>query len=163
MRIIGSLQQTGTDRGSVHVEDVFDTAIEDLWEACTDPERLARWIADVSGDLRVGGAFRARFTSGWEGTGRVEVCEPPRRLVVRTTEDGESQEHTIEATLTPEGDRTVLVIEERGLPAGELAAYGAGWQVHLEDLAASLAGRDRCDMSARWRELFPTYEQLTVG
>ncbi|MGN6781606.1 MAG: SRPBCC domain-containing protein, partial [Marmoricola sp.] len=104
--------------------------------------------------------FRARFTSGWEGSGRVEVCEAPRRLVVWTTEEGASQEHAIEATLTPEGDRTLLVIEERGLPAGELPAYGAGWQVHLEDLGASLAGRDRCDMGARWGELFPAYQEL---
>lgn len=32
------------------------------------------------GDLRLGGEFRARFSaSGWEGTGRVDVCEPLRQ------------------------------------------------------------------------------------
>lgn len=42
------------------------------------PERLARWIGEVEGDLRLGGDFCARFfTSGWEGAGRVETCEPP--------------------------------------------------------------------------------------
>jgi uncharacterized protein YndB with AHSA1/START domain len=117
VNIIGTLRALDTTRGAVRVEDVYDTDIDDLWEACTKPERLARWIAEVSGDLRTGGAFRARFTSEWEGTGRVEACEPPRRLVVLTKETGELDEHVVEATLTPDGDRTVLVIEVRGLPA----------------------------------------------
>jgi uncharacterized protein YndB with AHSA1/START domain len=30
--------------------DIYDTDVDDLWEACTNPERLARWIAKVSGD-----------------------------------------------------------------------------------------------------------------
>ena len=68
------------------MEDRFDTDIDDLWSALTDPRRLARWLGEVEGDLRLGGEFRARFfASGWEGTGRVEACEPPRRLLVTTT------------------------------------------------------------------------------
>jgi uncharacterized protein YndB with AHSA1/START domain len=67
------------------MEDRFDTDIDDLWSALTDPARLGRWLGQVEGDLRLGGEFRARFfASGWEGTGRVEACEPPRRLLVRT-------------------------------------------------------------------------------
>ncbi len=36
------------------------------------------------------GGFRARFTSTWERTGRVEVCEPPQRLIVVTSQTGET-------------------------------------------------------------------------
>lgn len=65
-------------RGAVvRMEDRFSTDINDLWSALTDLQRLARWIAEVEGDLRPGGEFRARFTSGWECPGRVDVCEPP--------------------------------------------------------------------------------------
>ena len=161
MKLLGTMQALDDGRGSVRVEDVFATDADDLWAACTTPERLGRWIADVSGDLRVGGEFRARFTSGWDGTGRVEVCEPPRRLVVRTREDGDLEDTVIEATLTPSGDTTVLVIEERGLPVDDLAAYGAGWQAHIEDLGAHLAGRERRDLKLRWDELIPAYRELT--
>lgn len=112
MKLIGTMRTLDDGLGAVRVEDVFDTGIDDLWDACTTPDRLRRWIAEVSGDLRVGGGFRARFTSGWEGTGRIDVCEPPRRLVVLTREEGEPDDHVIEATLTPEGKRTVLVIED---------------------------------------------------
>ena len=49
--------------------------------------------------------------------------------------------------------KTLLVLEERGMLLDPLAAYGAGVQVHVEDLAAHLAGRERCDAEARWNEL----------
>ena len=144
------------------MEDRYDTDINDLWSALTDPGRLARWIAEVEGDLRLGGRFRACFTSGWEGTGRVEVCEPPQRLLVVTKEAGKPDGQVIEATLTSDGVQTILVIEERGLPLEHLPAYGAGWQVHVEDLAAHLAGRERCDIKARWDELIAAYQDLAA-
>jgi uncharacterized protein YndB with AHSA1/START domain len=75
-RILGSLR-SGDGKGIVRMEDRFATDIDDLWSALTDPPRLARWIGEVEGDLRLGGEFRAHFfASGWEGTGRVEACEP---------------------------------------------------------------------------------------
>ena len=80
-RIKGTLL-TAHGKGIVRMEERFDTSIEDLWSALTDPQRLARWVAEVSGDLRPGGDLRASFTSGWEGAGRVDVCEPPRRLLL---------------------------------------------------------------------------------
>ena len=118
-RIIGTLRADGT--GRARMEDRFDTDPADLWAALTDPVRLARWLGEVEGDLRLHGEFRAHFAaSGWEGRGRVAACDPPRRLLVVTTGQGES--------------------EERGIPLDQLAAYGAGLQVHVEDLAAHLAG-----------------------
>ena len=161
-RVLGTLR-SADGKGIVRMEDRYDTDIDDLWSALTDPRRLARWIAEVEGDLRLGGQFRARFTSGWEGTGRVEVCEPPRRLLVVTKETGKPDDQVIEATLTSDGEQTILVIEERGLPVEHLAAYGAGWQVHVEDLAAHLAGRERCDIKARWDELIPAYQDLAAS
>lgn len=168
-RILGTLRSVD-GKGAVRMEDRFDTDVEDLWSALTDPLRLARWLGEIEGDLRPGGEFRARFyASGWEGTGRIEVCERPHRLRVSTTETadsdeaGASDEHVIEATLRADGDRTVLVIEERGMPLEMVAGYGAGVQIHVEDLAAYLVGRERCDAQARFDELFPTYRELTVG
>jgi uncharacterized protein YndB with AHSA1/START domain len=159
-RIVGTLR-TGDGKGVVRMEDRFDTDIDDLWSALTDPGRLARWLGEFEGDLRLGGNFRARFfTSGWEGTGRVEACEPPRHLLVMTKDDGQADEHAVEAALTADGDHTILILEERGMPVNLLAAYGAGIQVHIEDLAAHIAGRERCDANARWEELQPAYEAL---
>ena len=161
-RILGSLR-SADGKAVVRVEDRFGTDIDDLWSALTDPRRLARWLGEVEGDLRLGGEFRARFfASGWEGTGRVEACEPPRRLLLLTEQPGQTGEHVIEVTLAADGDHTILVWEERGMPLDHLAAYGAGIQVHVEDLAAHIAGRERCDADARWGELLPAYQDLAA-
>ena len=143
-------------KGVVRMESRYDTSSEDLWEALTDPGRLARWIADVQGDLRVGGTFDARFTSGWTGPGRVDVCEPPHRLLV--TLDPGPDSTVIEATLTADGDAVRLVVEERGLPVAELTGHAAGWQAHIEDLGRYLQGIDPADWRTRWTELIPDYQ-----
>jgi uncharacterized protein YndB with AHSA1/START domain len=159
-RILGTLG-SADGKGVVRMQDHFDTDIDDLWAALTDPRRLARWLGEVDGDLRLGGEFRARFfASGWEGTGRVQACEPPRRLLVLTAEPGQPDEHSIEVTLAADGDQTSLAWEERGMPLNYLAGYGSGIQIHVEDLAAYLAGRGRCDVGARLGELLPAYQDL---
>src|SRR4051794_4622933 len=56
----------------------YDASIEDVWDACTNPDRLRRWYAPVEGDLRVGGSF----TQGDFGNGTVLECESPRLLRV---------------------------------------------------------------------------------
>jgi hypothetical protein len=58
-RILGTLRSDGGD-GVVRMEDRFDTDIDDLWSALTDPARLSRWHSRVEGDLRLGGTFRRR-------------------------------------------------------------------------------------------------------
>jgi uncharacterized protein YndB with AHSA1/START domain len=170
-RILGSLRAEDGN-GVVRIEDRYGTGIDDLWSALTDPGRLARWYGQVDGDLRPGGEFRLRIEAdGWDGTGRVTACEPPRRLLVTTIETDESWregqgaqpfEEAIEATLTPDGDQTILVIEVRGLPLDKIAFYGAGWQIHAECLAAHLAGRERGNTEARWDDLVPPYQDLAA-
>jgi uncharacterized protein YndB with AHSA1/START domain len=162
-RIIGSLRSAdGT--GVVRLEDRFDTSADDLWDALTDPRRLARWLGVFEGDLRLGGEIRTHFyASGCEDTERIEVCEPPRRLVLQTIGVDGSAADVMEVTLTADGSRTVLVLEHRGLPLDELAGYGAGDQIHVEDLAAHIAGGERCDARARFGELYPVYQDLAAA
>ena len=162
-RLLGTLRSTG-DNGIARMEDRFDAPVADVWSALTDPGSLAGWLGEVEGDLRPGGEFRAGFVaSGWQGTGRVEACEPPRRLLVVTREADEPNEDSTEVTLTADGNQTILVVEQRDLPLDMLAAYAAGLQIHVEDLAAYLAGRERREgAKARWDELFPSYRELAA-
>ena len=46
---------------------------------------------------------------------------------------------------------------------GSWGAYGAGLQIHVEDLAAHIAGRERDDTEARFDELKPAYEDLAAN
>jgi uncharacterized protein YndB with AHSA1/START domain len=171
-RILGSLH-TADGKGVVRIEDRYDTDIEDLWSALTDPRRLEGWHSQVEGDLRPGGEFHMYLESDdVESTGRVEACEPPRRLLVTTRETDESWRRgqgvppfdtTIEATLTADGGQTILVLEAQGMPLDAIAFFGAGWQIHAENLAAYLAGRERGDTEARWDELVPAYQDLAAN
>ncbi len=163
-RILGSLRSE-EGKGVVRVHHRYDTDINDLWAAITDPGRLDGWYAQVDGDLRPGGAIHIYVPADdWEGTGRVEVCESPRRLVVTTRESDKSwqkgqgvppYDETIEATLAADGGHTDLVIEVRGMPLEAVAFYGVGWQIHTENLAAYLTGCERGDSQARWKIFSP--------
>ena len=171
-RILGSLR-SADGKGVVRIEDRYDTGIDDLWSALTDPGRLARWYGQVEGDLRPGGEFRLHVEGAdIDATGRVEACDPPQRLLVTNRETDESYlrgqgvppyDEAIEATLTADGDQTILVIEVRGMPLDKIAFYGTGWQIHAEELAAYLAGRERADAEARWAELVPPYQDLAAS
>jgi len=56
----------------------YETTIEDLWDACTNPDRLRRWYVPVEGDLHVGGSFRQTNM----GSGTIVVCDAPHLLRV---------------------------------------------------------------------------------
>src|SRR5690349_8243935 len=170
-RILGSLRSAG-GKGVVRIEDRYGTGIDDLWSALTDPGRLASWYGQVEGDLRLDGQFRLHVEDAdSDATGRVEACEPPRRLQVTTRETEASYrrgkgvppyDETLDATLTADGDQTILVIEVRGMPLDAIAFYGVGWQIHAENLAAYVAGRTRGDTRARWDDLVPAYQELAA-
>lgn len=84
---------------------VYDAPIEDVWDACTNPERLRRWYAPVEGDLRVGGTV----TQAPLGEGRIVRCEPPRLLTVALG-GGDPAPDEIELRLS-EGDNGTTVLE----------------------------------------------------
>lgn len=180
MKTIATTRKLDDTHGAIRVEEIYDTDIDDLWEACTKPERLARWIAQVEGDLKVGGVIHTTFTSTASGASRIVQCEPPRHLLVasipespdqRVDLDGDSE---TEIWLTAEGDKTRLRVEERGLPDDKLHFYCAGWQAHLEDLATTLASgqsvhpggwsdeRPAAGFDVRFQELIPVYEKAGV-
>ena len=163
-RILGSLR-SADGAGVVRMDDRIDASVDELWSALTERPRLASWYGDLDGDLRLGGEYQAHLhASGWEGTGRIDACEPGRRLLITIRQkDSSDSEGTLEVILTADGGQTAVVWEERGMPVDLLAAYGAGIQVHVEDLAAYLAGRGRCDSRTRWEELFPAYQALAAA
>jgi uncharacterized protein YndB with AHSA1/START domain len=171
-RILGSLR-SADGKGVVRIENRYGTGIDDLWSALTDPGRLASWYGQVEGDLRLGGQFRLHVEDAdADATGRVEACEPPRQLQVTTRETEESYRRgkgvppydaALDASLTADGDQTILVIEVQGMPLDAIAFYGVGWQIHAENLAAYLAGRTRGDTEARWDDLVPAYQQLAAS
>jgi uncharacterized protein YndB with AHSA1/START domain len=161
--LLGSLHAAG-DEGIVRMETLLETGIDDLWGALTDPDRLAHWYGEVDGQLAPGGEVRVRIALAGERAGRVDVCKPPRRLVVTMRDPdpqpGQPDQTVIDAKLVAEGHRTRLVWEERGIPVDLLPAYGTGIQIHVEHLADHIGRRELRNVEARWNELFAAYEAL---
>lgn len=163
--IVGTLHADG-GTGIVRMSTQFETRIKNLWSALTEPQRLARWYGNFVGEFHVGGTFTAFIpSSGWDGQGRIEECNAPAHLTVTMWEKvGEEQGLTVD--LVANDDHTNLVLEKHGIAPDLCWAYGAGWQAHLEDLSAHLAGREKADLSVSWNERFdelePHYRQMTV-
>lgn len=158
--LLGDLLMEG-DTGTVHMDDVYRTDVDDLWDAITSPTRVARWLGAVAGELRVGATVELSFVSGWDGPARIERCEAPHHLALLAN-PGQEDETRMTATLTPEGDGTRLIIEESGFSRDALPFHGSGWQAHVEDLRAHLENRPASDWETRWRELTPAYQQLAA-
>ena len=110
--VLGSLHSVDGE-GVVRMEDRLDTGIDDLWGALTDPDRLAHWYGVIEGELSQGGEFRVRIALAGERRGRVEACEPPRRLLLTMRDPdpqpGQPEQTVIEAQLIAEGAQTRLV------------------------------------------------------
>lgn len=150
------------DKGVVRLEVRYESDGDETWSALTDPQRLAQWYGKVNGDLLIGGEFTAFvFASEWNGRGRIDTCVPQQKLGVTMWEE-EGKEHSVIVELIADGHSTILDLEVRGLPLDLVWAYGAGWQVHLEDLGFHLSGRESMNPPTRWDELEPLYRDMTV-
>ena len=76
-QLLGSLQSEEGE-GIVRMEDRLEVRTDEVWSALTDPGRLATWLGEVNGDLRLGGKFRARFSRA-DGKARVAWSGVSRR------------------------------------------------------------------------------------
>ena len=139
-REVGGRTLAAGEARTMTVSRVYDTSREDLWEACTDPERISRWFLPISGDLRPGG----RFELEGNASGTIERCEPPHSVDATWEFGGEVS--WIELRLTPESDgRTRFVLAHVAHVTDELwdqfgpGAVGVGWDGAVLGLTLYLA------------------------
>ncbi|GAA2390189.1 activator of HSP90 ATPase [Catellatospora methionotrophica] len=131
----------GGDSGetvAVLVRRTYQADAADVWDAITNPDRLPRWFAPVSGDFREGGSFQVENMA----SGEILQCRPPKLL--RMTYGGPTS--IVEVRLAASGaDATDLEVEHTvpvamaGSGAGALYV-GPGWDQGLLMLARHLAG-----------------------
>jgi uncharacterized protein YndB with AHSA1/START domain len=138
-RRVGSRTLAAGEARTLTISRVYDTPPEDLWDACTNPERIARWFLPISGDLRVGGQYA--FEGNASGT--IERCEAPHS-VDATWEYG-GQVSWVELRLVPEPDgRTRFVLDHIAHVGDDLwaqfgpGAVGIGWDQAMVGLTEYL-------------------------
>jgi uncharacterized protein YndB with AHSA1/START domain len=131
---------------------IFPAELTDVWDACTNPERIPHWFLPVSGELREGGRYRLEGNAG----GTVTRCDAPHGFAA-TWEFGDDTSW-VELRLESEGDeRTrfklehIAYVDERWAQFGP-GAVGIGWEGALIGLYLYLTTRqavDRVEM-AKW-------------
>jgi len=132
----------------------YDAAVDEVWDACTNPERIARWFLPVSGDLRAGGRYQLEGNAG----GEILRCEPPRLLRL-TWVFGDGPASQVEVRLSPGGqqdpvvEHTVLELEHALADTPQWAefgpgAVGVGWDGMLLGLGRFLTGEPAGDRAA---------------
>ncbi|MBF6132685.1 SRPBCC family protein [Nocardia otitidiscaviarum] len=117
----------------------YATEQADLWSALTDIERIPRWFAPVSGDLKLGGKYQIEGNAG----GVVEECDEPRRFAITWVFN--DQTSWVQVTLAPDGDGTRLELVHEAPVDPEFwerfgpGAVGVGWDLALMGLGEHLA------------------------
>jgi uncharacterized protein YndB with AHSA1/START domain len=138
--------EDGREARSVVAERTYPAPADDVWDALTNPERLPRWFAPVSGDLRLGG----RYAIEGNASGTVTACEPPAHLALTWEFDGDVS--WVDVTLTTDGDETTLRLEHIAPVVDHWRQYGAGavgigWDLSLLGLAEHLRTGAAVDQS----------------
>ncbi|MET8828684.1 SRPBCC family protein [Streptomyces sp. NPDC004610] len=145
-RQVGTRDFKAGEARIVTIGQTYDTPLDDLWDACTNLERLPRWFAPVTGDLRLGGRYQVQGNA----SGTVERCDPPKSFFATWEYGGEVS--WIELRLIPEGDERTRfelehiahVDEDRWAQFGP-GAVGVGWDLSLMGLFRHLGGAPAVD------------------
>ncbi|MFF4791174.1 SRPBCC family protein [Streptomyces sp. NPDC001276] len=124
----------------VTVSQSYDAPLDDVWDACTNPERIPRWFLPVTGELRLGGHYQLEGNAG----GTIERCDPPKGFAATWEYGGETS--WIELRLTArDGGGTRFELDHLfhvdDTKWGEFGpgAVGVGWDMMLIGLTRHLA------------------------
>ena len=105
-RQVGTRVLQAGEARTVTIARSYAAEIEDVWDACTNPERIRRWFVPVSGDLREGGQYQIEGNA----SGTIQRCEAPHGFSATWEYGGEVS--WIELRLTAEANgRTRLALE----------------------------------------------------
>jgi uncharacterized protein YndB with AHSA1/START domain len=135
-REVKNTERDGRPARAVVAVRVYDTDVDDAWQALTDAERIPRWFLPIEGELRVGGRYRLRGNAG----GTITACEPPHRLAVTWEYGGEVSWLEVRLEAVEGGAKTRLTLEHTA-PVDERwgefgpGAVGVGWDLGLLGLA----------------------------
>jgi uncharacterized protein YndB with AHSA1/START domain len=123
----------------------YDTTVEDLWDAITNPVRLARWFLPIEGDLKRGGRYQLKGNAG----GTITRCERPKALDVTWEMFGATS--WVNLRLAAAGKKARLTLEhiapkdgpgEEHLKKYGPGAVGVGWDLGLYGLELYLPAPD---------------------
>lgn len=152
--------QANSGSYQLRLEFQFQQAVERVWEAMTQPDALAEWLAHAELELVVGGKVQLRFANtGDVMNGTVtQVTAPHVFEFFWNSKDAE--ETPVRFALQHEGTGCRLTLTHTLARPTVLPEMMAGWHTHLEVLATALAGQAIAWPWGRWEELRDHYAQV---
>lgn len=138
----------GTEALAVEREVRVEARPETVFEFFTDAEKMTRWMGLTAElEARPGGAFRVDINGRWVASGEfVEVIRPSRVVFTWGWETGSAVtpgSSTVEVTLEPDGEATLVRLTHRDLPDEEARqAHAHGWENYLGRLTVAASGGD---------------------
>ena len=126
----------------------IDAPPETVFRFFTDPERMRQWMGTVAEiDPRPGGRYRVNVTGIDVAAGEYLEVVPPERIVWTWGWEGSDTippgSTTVEVTLVPSGDATIVYLRHSGLPTEEFEQeHRKGWGHYWSRLAIAAAGGD---------------------
>jgi uncharacterized protein YndB with AHSA1/START domain len=139
-REVASREHEGRPARVVVASRSYDTTIEDVWDAITNPERIPRWFLPITGELHLGGRYQLQGNAG----GEITRCEPPRHLAVTWEFGGEVSWVKVDLAEDGKGgthlelEHIAYVDDARWAQYGP-GAVGVGWDMTLMGLDRHLA------------------------
>jgi uncharacterized protein YndB with AHSA1/START domain len=126
----------------------IEAAPEVVFPYFTDPDKMLRWKGrEAKLEPTPGGVYRVELNDRDTAVGEYVEIDPPRRVVFTwgwAGNDGVPPgSSTVEITLTPDGDATVVRLTHRGLPdENAIEQHAHGWDHYIERLAIAAVGGD---------------------
>jgi uncharacterized protein YndB with AHSA1/START domain len=114
-----------------------------VWQYWLDPARIVRWMGtQASIEARPGGAIRVEYGNGAVMSGAIVELEEPVRLVFTWGWEDPSEVvrpggSTVEVAFDTVPGGTRVRVRHSGLPEGERAGHGEGWDYFLARLAGA--------------------------
>jgi uncharacterized protein YndB with AHSA1/START domain len=126
----------------------IDARPDTVFPFFTDPALMTQWMGvRATLDPRPDGIFEVDVTGDNLARGTYVAVEPPSRVVFtwgwqNETSPVQPGSSTVEVTLVPDGEGTLVTLVHRDLPETSREPHGHGWTHYLPRLATVAAGGD---------------------
>ena len=134
-RTVTPHDREGKPAAAVTLSRTFDTSIDDLWDAVTNPDRLPHWFTNVTGDLKLNGRYHVQDNA----SGTITKCEPQSHVTLTWEFAGDTS--WVELQFDSEApDQTRLTLTHTSILSDFWDTYGpgatgVGWEMAFLGLA----------------------------
>ena len=139
-RTVGTRELEAGTANVVTIAQSCPAPVADVWDACTNADRIPRWFMPISGDLSEGGRYQLEGNAG----GTVQRCDPPNGFDATWEFGGATSWIEVRLTAEDQGS-TRMELRHIELDNDNWAEYGpgavgVGWDMGLLGLAVHFAG-----------------------